>query len=327
MRPRRRLLAALLAAAFIHALPATAADAWPDKPVTLVVPYAAGGGLDTFVRALAPKLSLRWKQPVVIDNRAGGTEVIAAASVIRARPDGYTLFMATDVALETNPFLFSKLPYSPLNDFTLITRLVRGSLVYVVRADSPVRTIQQLVTLGKEQPGKISYGSTGPGGMPHIAMNWFATVSGNTPFLHVPYRGSAPAMQDLLAGQVVFSAGPLSFMEPFIKEGRVRPLAVTAATRLKGLPDVPTLQELGYADTVNEFSFAVVGPPKMPAELASRIAADMGAAVNDPDFLARQVEPFGFVVSTETPPEFTRYLTSVQDKVKARVKAANVQLD
>lgn len=327
MPTRRQWINLMLASTTALAGAAHAAEAWPDKPVTLVVPYAAGGGLDTFTRALAQKLSARWKQSVVVDNRAGGTEVIAATSVMRARPDGYTLFMATDVALESNPHLFTKLPYQPLNDFTMVTRLVRGSLVYVVRSDSPVQSIGQLVKLAKEQPGKISYGSTGPGGMPHIAINWFGVVSGNTPFLHVPYKGSAPAMQDLLAGSVVFSAGPLSFMEPFIKEGRVRPLAITAATRLKGLPEVPTLVEAGYPDTVSEFMFAVVGPARMPAALANQIASDMGAVVNEPDFRARYVEPFGFAVATETPADFTRYLASAQEKVRARVKAANVQLD
>jgi tripartite-type tricarboxylate transporter receptor subunit TctC len=227
----------------------------------------------------------------------------------------------------SNPHLFSKLPYNPMTDFTHVTRLVRGPVVYIVRADHPARTMKELVQMAKDKPNTVAFGSVGTGSMLHLALNTLSVASGNTPFLHVPYKGSTPAMQDLLAGSIAFHSAVPAFVEPYVKSGRARALAVTSETRLRGFPDVPTLLELGYPDTVSEFMFTVVGPAKMPADLTSRIAADMGAVLRDPEFVAQFVDPFSYTVSTETPAEFTRYLNSMQDKVRARVRAANIQLD
>lgn len=325
---RRRFLAwafLALSAAF-SGLPA-AAQEWPAQPVTIVVPYAPGGAVDIMARALSEKLTARWKQPVVVENRSGAAEVIAATSVARAKPDGYTLFLATEVGLETNPFLFSKLAYNPAADFTPISRVIEGPLVYVVRADSPVKTIQQLVQQAKDQPGKITYGSSGTGGAVHLAVNWFAIVSGNTPFTHVPYRGSAPAVQDILAGTIQFTAAPLSLVAPFIKENRLRAIATTGQARIRTLPEVPTLAELGYRDSVIHFMFGLVGPAKMSPALAAKIAGDVGAVARDPEFQARNVDANGFVLATEAPADFARYLAGNRENQRARVKAANVQLD
>lgn len=323
----RLLLAwAVVVATAPFGLPARAED-WPSQPVTIVTPYAPGGAVDILARALAEKLTLRWKQPVIVENRTGAAEVIAAVSVARAKPDGYTLFLATDVALETNPFLFSKLSYNPQTDFSPITRVIEGPLVYVVKADSPIYTIQQLVQRAKEQPNKVSYGSSGTGGSVHLAINWFAIVSGETPFLHVPYRGSAPAVQDILSNTVQFTAAPLSLVAPFIKDNRLRPLAVTGRERIRSLPDVPTLAELGYRDSVVQYMFALVGPAKMRPALARQIAVDVGAVMREPEFLARNVDINGFVLAVETPAEFAQYLATNRETVRARVKAANVQID
>lgn len=327
MRARCRLLA-LAALAWCAALPPpAAAQDWPAQPVTIVVPYAPGGAVDILGRALAERLTARWKQPAVVENRAGAAEVIAATSVARAKPDGYTLFLATEVGLETNPFLFSKLAYNPATDFTPITRVIEGPLVYVVRADSPVRSIGQLVQQAKEQPGRVAYGSSGTGGAVHLAVNWFAVVSGDTPFTHVPYRGSAPAVQDILGGSLQFTAAPLSLVAPFIQDKRLRAIATTGTARIRTLPEVTTLAELGYRDSVIQFTFGLVGPAKMPPALAARIAADVAAVAREPEFQARQVEPNGFVLAVESPAEFAHYLVANQDKQRARVKAANVQLD
>ena len=327
MRTRRLLLAlAVLASVVTQPLPVSAQD-WPSQPVTIVVPYAPGGAVDIMARALAQRLQFYWKQPVVVENKAGAVESIAATGVAHAKPDGYTLFLATEVALETNPFLFSKLAYNPATDFTPITRVVEGPLVYVVRKDSPILSIQQLVQQAKGEPGKISYGSSGNGGSVHLAVNWFSIISGSTPFLHVPYRGAAPAVQDLLAGHVTFSAAPLSLVAPFIKENRLRALAITGESRIRTLADTPTLQELGYKDSVTKFMFGLVGPAKMPPKLAARISSDVGTVIRDPDFQARNVEPNGFVLAAETPESFARFLAADREKQQARVKAANVQLD
>lgn len=324
----RRFLHCLAALAMLQLSSMSAmAQEWPAQPVTIVVPYAPGGAVDIMARALAEKLTTRWKQPVLVDNRTGAAEVIAANSVARARPDGYTLFLATEVGLETNPWLFSKLSYNPITDFTHITRVIEGPLVYVVKADYPARTIQQLIQQAKEQPGKIAYGSSGAGGAVHIAVNWFGIVSGNTQFNHVPYRGSAPAVLDVLAGNVQFTAAPLSLVAPYIKANQMRAIATTGTARIRSLPDVPTLAELGYRDSAITFMFGLVGPAKMSAPLAERIAADVASVVREPEFAARNVEANGFVLALESPAEFSRYLVANQEKQKARVKAANVQLD
>jgi len=308
-------------------LPGSAsAQNWPTQAVTIVVPYAPGGGLDILARALGEKLSQRWKQPVLVENKAGAAEIIAASSVIRAKPDGYTLFFATDVGLETNPFLFSKLPYNPRTDFTPITRVIEGPAIYVVRADSPTRTIGQLLRQAKENPGKVAYGSSGTGGAVHLIVNWLSVVS-DTPFTHVPYKGLAPAVADILAGVVHFSATPLSMVAPFIKEDRLRAIATTGEIRTPALPDVPTLAELGYKDSVIKFMFGLVGPARLPSSVAEKIASDVAAVTREPEFLAKNIDVHGYVLAVETPASFAQYLETNAEKQRARVKAANVRLD
>jgi tripartite-type tricarboxylate transporter receptor subunit TctC len=327
MQAARRVAATLFLALLSMVAPATAQD-WPKRPVRIVVPYPAGGGAgDVIARRLGEKLSEKWKQPVVIDNKPGASEIIGATTVTQAKPDGYTLLLATEGALQTNAFLFSKLPYDPVKDFTPITRIVEGPFVYVVRSESPYTSMQQLVAAAKAQPGKVSYGSSGPGGTVHLAVHWFATTAGNVQFNHVPYKGAAARLQDLLTGLIDFTAAPVGAVSGFIRDRQMRPLALTGANRLRSLPDVPTLQELGYKDSIATFMFALAGPAGMPTEIANLIARDVAAVLKEPDFVARNVDPFGFVIVSETPAEFSRFLASDHDKQRESVKANNVRLD
>lgn len=322
-----RALTTLACLAFAAILPASAQD-WPRQTVRLVVPYPAGAGAgDIMARKLAEKLAEKWKQAVIVDNKPGAAEIIGATAVAKAKPDGYTLFFGTEGAIQTNPFLFSKLPYDPATEFTPITRVVEGPFVYVVRKESPYESLQQVVAAAKAQPGKVSYGSGGAGGTAHLAVHWFATMAGNLQFLHVPYKGAAGRIQDLLTGAIDFTAAPFGAVAGLIKDGRLRPLATSGAARLNALPGVPTIAELGYKDPVFTFMFALVGPANMPPEVASTIARDVATVVKDPDFMQRNVDALGLVAATETPAEFARFLAADRARQAARVKAANVQLD
>lgn len=327
MKAHNLFLSAVAAMAMAGFVGRANADAWPTMPVHIIVAYPAGSATDTLARQIGEKLTLRWKQAVVIENRPGAAETLATNAVVRAKSDGYTLLMATEVANETNPFLFSKLSYNPETDLTPITRLIDAPFVYVVRTDSPYHTLGQLVDAAKKQPDGVSYGSTGPGASVHLAVNWFATVAGNVQFKHVPYRGLILAVQDLLGGQIDFTIAPLSLVMPYIKDGKLRPLASTSAVRLRMLPDVPTETELGYRDSVISTMFQLSGPAKMPPELTNKIATDVSAVLKDPDFQAKNTEPFGYSVVAGTPAEFVQFLAIDREKQRARVKAANVRLD
>jgi tripartite-type tricarboxylate transporter receptor subunit TctC len=307
--------------------PAAAQD-WPKQVVKLVVPYPAGAGAgDVLARKLAERLADKWKQTVIVENKPGAAEIIGAVSVAQAKPDGYTLFFATEGALETNAFLFSKLPYNPATDFTPITRVAEGPFVYVVRKESPFQNLKQLVEAAKAQPGKVSYGSAGVGGTAHLAVHWFATMAGNLQLLHVPYKGAAERVQAVLTGDLDFTAAPLAAVTSFINDKRLRPLATTGATRLRTLAEVPTVAELGYKEPVIKFMFALVGPPKMPPDIASKIAGDVATIVKDPEFKVRNLDPIGLIAVTDTPAELGQFLAADRSKQQARVKAANVQLD
>lgn len=326
MRIKSILRSAAVAVAMLVCASASAQE-WPQQPVRLVVPYVAGGAVDIMARALADRLGVRWKQPVVVENRAGASEIVAATFVKDAAPDGYTLFLATEVGLETNPFLFSKLAYDPEKDFLPITRVIEGALIYVVKSDSPIKSMQDLMARAKAKPNTVSYGSSGPGGAIHLATHWLGTVAGNVQFLHVPYKGSAPTMTDLLAGQIDFTAAPLSVVGPFLESKKMRAIAVSSPARLAPLPHVPSFAELGYEKAVSQFMFGLVGPAKMPANLAKTIAADVAAVVGDKAFQERNVDPFGFKVATETPEAFRAFLLKDKEIQRLRVEAANVKLD
>lgn len=301
------------------AQPALAQD-WPRQQVRIIVPYPAGGGADFIAR----KLAENWKQPVLIENKPGAGEIAATTEVIRAKADGYTLLFATETQ-QMNPFVYTKLPYDPLTDITPITRLTEGIHVFVVRKESPFQNIQQMVTAAKAQPDKVSYGSGGVGGSAHIAMQSFATAA-NVQFLHVPYKGSAPRMVDLLAGTIDFTATSLGGVLPLLKDGRLRPIATNGANRMRALPDVPTLEEVGIKGANVPFTFNLYGPAKMAPALANQIAREVSVVLKDPDFVAKHLDPQGLVaVVDDTPAAFAQFLATDRANVAARLKAAKVE--
>lgn len=278
-RAMRLGLPALMLACLAGA--ALAEDHWPDHPVTLVVPFAPGGGTDTGARLLAEQLSRRWGQPVVVENKAGAAGIVGADFVARARPDGYTLLVGNIGTQAINPSLYPRLPYAPDKAFLPISLVAELPLAMMVRADNPAHSVKEFIAQAKAAPGQLMYSSSGAGGGPHLAAEMFKEASG-TDIVHVPYKGGGPAVADLLAGHV-----QLTFMTAFeaagqIRSGSLRALAVTSAQRVPALPGVPTLAESGLAGFDSISWIGLLAPAGTPAGLADRVAADVGALLQQP---------------------------------------------
>jgi tripartite-type tricarboxylate transporter receptor subunit TctC len=269
--------AAAIAAALLAAGDAAAQSAFPSKPVHLVVPYAAGGAVDIVARTLGDVVSRQWGQTVVVENRPGAGGVVASQAIATAPPDGYTLIVVAS-GHATNPFLYPKLPYDTFKDFTPISLLASSPNFLLVRADSPFKTLADVIAQAKAKPGSLSYGHAGLGTSTHLAGELLKSLAG-IDLEAIPYKGGAPAINDLLGGQIPlsFNNGPESVGQ--IEAGTVRALAATTASRAPFLPDVPSIGETvpGY-DT--EVWWGLLGPGGMPRDLVERLAKDFVAALN-----------------------------------------------
>jgi hypothetical protein len=299
---------------------------FPNRPVRMVVGYAPGGAVDIMARAMAQQLSGIWKQSVVVDNRPGASEFIAAENVAKAAPDGYTLFVATEIGLEVNPLLYSKMPYDPKKDFAPVSRLLDGPMMFAVANALPVKNMKEFIDYAKANPGKVNYGSSGNGGQVHLAMAYLAKASG-IDLIHVPYKGSAPAVADMMSGVINSTAAPLSLLGPFVQSDRIRAIGIAGEKRAKALPNVPTLKEQGYANLDASWALAVVAPAATPLQLRNKIAADIRTVLNDSKFVEEQFDRFGYTPVGDTPEQFGQYLLANASKQAARVQAANVKLD
>jgi len=265
-------------------LAATAAfgQAFPNKPITVVVPVAPGGILDTVARMIAPEMQKALGQPIVVDNKPGASGNIGATIVAKAKPDGYTLLMGYSMFHVGNPSMFANLQWDPLKDFTSVAMLVNSPHVLAVNPSVPANNIKELVALAKAQPGKLNYATPGSGSVPHVGMELFKQQTG-TDFTHVPYKGAGPAMQDVIAGNVqVTVATPPSLLQ-FVQAGRLRALAVAAKTRHPLLPDVPTAAEQGYPDFVLEAWLALFAPTGTPPDVVAKISAAAKQALSNPE--------------------------------------------
>lgn len=311
----------LLAIAFVGGVQA---QTFPQKPVKIVVPYAPGGGYDIFARALAQKLSASWGQQVFIENRAGASEIVAAQSMKREAPDGHTLFLSSETALATNPVLFKNLPYDPAKDLEPVVRMIDGQFVFVVRSKLEVTTFDQFLRAARSKT--LSYGSAGPGSSPHLAFAWLAT-STKTPMTHVPYKGVAPAVQDMLTDTVDSTVGPVGALEGHIKTGQIRAIAVTGGQRVRSLPNVPTLEELGLKEVDYTFYLALLAPAQTPIALRRKIATDVSTVLRDPEFLENAVYRYGYVPVGGTPEQFANFLATDSPRRRERVTAAKVTIE
>jgi tripartite-type tricarboxylate transporter receptor subunit TctC len=275
----RALFAVLLSLAPFAAV---AQAAFPAKSVTLVVPVAPGGILDTVARMIAPAMSRALGQPIVVDNKPGASGNIGASFVARAPADGYTLLVGYSMFHVGNPAMFASLPWDPVRDFASVGMLVVSPHVLAVHPQVPARDLKALVALAKAEPGKLNYATPGSGSVPHVGMELFKQQTG-TDFTHVPYKGAGPAMQDVIAGNVQVTVATPPSLLGFVQAGRMRALAVTARERHALLPDVPTAAEAGYPDFLLEAWVALFAPAGTPPEAIAKLTASAREALASPE--------------------------------------------
>jgi tripartite-type tricarboxylate transporter receptor subunit TctC len=296
---RRKLLAALPPLLMAMCVRAQAVTRYPARPVNVVVPYAAGGGLDLVARLLAQKLSERTGQSFFVQNRLGAGGVIAASDVARATPDGYTLLVGSSTQLAIQVTLYKKLPYDPSADFVPIALVASVPFVLIVNPSLPVHTAGDLIKLAKERPGQLLFGSSGVGGPPHLYMELLQTMTG-TKMTHIPYKGTAQAILDVVSGRVPILMSDVAPAAPLIKAGKVRALGVSSTTRVAALPDVPPIAENGVPGFDAVAWLMVVAPAAVPSAVVDKLHADLKDIVATPETQKTFVK-LG-VIPIETPP-------------------------
>jgi tripartite-type tricarboxylate transporter receptor subunit TctC len=301
------------------------AAGYPDKPVTVIVPFPPGGSTDTIARAMTPKLSEKLGQPFIVENRPGATGAIGATAVKRAQPDGYTLLVASIAVYAVNPHLQKGLHYDPAKDFDLLTVAVRAPNVLVATPSFPANTVAELVGQMKKNPGKVSFASSGSGASDHLtaALFWQKTgTSGN----HIPYKGGAPAISDLMAGHVDVSFQNLNAVANQIKAGKLKALALTSDKRSSVLPQVPTMAETGVKD-LEVYSWQAVAAPKgLPKEVKAKLHAALVETLNDPTVKPKLAEQ-GFEVVANTPEQFAQFNAAELARWKAVIDAGKITAD
>jgi tripartite-type tricarboxylate transporter receptor subunit TctC len=298
-------------------------DSYPTRPIRFIAANAPGGGLDITARAISPKLSAALGQQVIVDNRAGAAGSVASDIVAKSAPDGYTIMVGSLGGLAVNTNLYKGLTYNPLRDFAAITWATSGSNVVVVHPSVPVKTIKELIALAKAEPNKLTYGSSGAGNAGHLGTELFCTMAG-IKMVHVPYKGGAPAMIDLLAGQIqlIFSSAPTAV--PQVKAGKIRALAVTTAKRSVVLPDLPTVAEAGVPGFEADNWYGIVTTMKTPRPIVDRLNAEIVRALHAPD-VTQLLLAQGLEVRTSTPQEFGSYMRSEYDKWAKVIKDAGIR--
>jgi len=317
------IVAALLAALFAQAAPA---QPYPNKPVRIIVPYTAGGPADVLVRGLGQKLTEKWGQQVVVDNRPGANEIVAAEVVAKAAPDGYTFLLASDAVYSLNQSLYSKLPYDPVKDFVPVSRLVTANLMLVTRPDFPASSVREFIDFAKKNPGKLSYGSVGAGGVNHLAMSWFNNLNG-LQMEHIPYKGLVQGLQDIVTGRLDAMFAVIGGALPFVQSGKLKALAVSGKTRNGVVPNVPTFAEVGYPSFDASFYFAIAAPAGTPRDIVTKFAADAREIVGSAEFREKYLTNLGFEPYGETPEQFAAFLVEDRRLAAEKVKISGAKLD
>ena len=319
----RRRAVALVGAAPLLAAPALAQASWPSRTVRIIVPFPPGQAADIFARLVAERLTDLWKQQVIVDNKGGGSGIPATETGKTATPDGYTLMIVTSGTFGVNPSLFPDLPYKPLVDFQPISNIIVAPLIIVAHPSFPANTLAELVALAKAEPGKLSYASAGPGTSQHLSMELFKLRAG-LDIVHVPYKGSGPAMADLLGGHVKLMMDSTTSALSHIKDGRIKALAVTTAR-----PAPPPLEKVpSIAATVPGFDSAgwsgLAAPARTPPEIVAKVSADVQALLKDPA-IVRQIEERSASPAPGTPQEFAAFIKKEIDTWGEVVRATGTK--
>ena len=323
MRAVRMVLLAAATIMVAAAAPASAQQSYPNRPVQLVVPVPPGGAADFIARTVSAKLADALGQPVVINNQGGAGGTIASRGVAKAEPDGYTLLLNSITTHGIGPHLSATLPYDPVTDFVPVILLAKLPLIMTVTASLPAKTVRDVVELAKAQPGQLAFASSGNGGAPHLAGELFKTITG-TDLLHVPYRGSGPAVVDVVAGRIAIMFDAAPSLLPFVTADKLRPLAAASTGRHRLLPDVPTFAELGYGGMDISLWYGIAAPARTPQAIVQRLNGELVKILDMPD-VRRSFAQQGAEAGGGTPEQFERFMHEESARWRVVVKQAGIK--
>jgi tripartite-type tricarboxylate transporter receptor subunit TctC len=299
------------------------AQAWPAKPITIVVPFAPGGGIDVLVRALAPRLQERWKQPIVVENKAGAGSNIGTSQVARAPADGYTLLATVNQTMVGNRFLYKKLPYDPDKSFEPVTMMVRADQLIVANAKLPANSLKEVVELARKKPGTLNYGSFGNGSQPHLL---FSVINDREKInlTHIPYNGITPNLTALAAGDVQLGAASAGVIAPLVEAGKIKPIAVAGDAPIAQFPKVTTTTEQGFPYAKVSIWYGLFAPAGTPPQIVDQIRAAVREAMADPKFVEQQVAARGLNVVAGDGKQLREAIARESEVTAAMIKAAGV---
>jgi len=322
----RVALPLFLALAQTLACEGAGAQSYPSKPIRLVVPYPPGGPLDIMARAIGQKLTEAWSQPVVVDNRAGAGGNIGADLVAKSPADGYTLLMGAVATHAINPTLYGKVPYDPVKDFAPVALVAQVPNILVVNPALPVKSVKELIELARARPGYLNFGSGSTGSTGHLAGELFKTMAG-VQMVHIPYKGGAPAMADLLAGQVQLMFDNLANALPNVRAGRLRALAVTTLARSPAMPDLPTIAESGLPEFDLTTWFGLMVPAGTPADIVAKLNAETVRALNAKDMRERLEKMGAEPPANNTPEHFAAFIRAEAAKYAKVIKDSGAKVE